>query len=413
MNDLGISVFTYRRPVHTKRVLEHLRANHPEKLYIFQDGLRDEKDRDDWQRVSDLIRGVDFAETEVFISEENKGLANSIIGGMDYVFSRHSKAIALEDDICVSSQYLSFMNACFERYENNPEVSCVAGGGWPLDIPPDYGFDAFFSYRMSSIAWGTWKDRWQQYSRDYTLLARILRDPEKRRIYDQCGSDIYNIMHTQVDGKCDSWALFWTLQQINHKQVCVLPVRPLAQDIGHDGDKGTNSVSYTTRFDTELWDGEKPGWNLPERVFVDGGIMEQIARVLNNPAQEYKLNSYYSITQTWIECLQKGASFASYFSRRDISSVYIYGASNIGRLLFEQIKDLVEVKGFLEYKKTAAEFCGRTVFDFTDDCALKNENILVTPVHDWDYIAYSVGKRFGKQNLIPLDKMIKEICENE
>lgn len=411
MNDLGIALFTYRRPEHTRKVLESLRANHPEKLYIFQDGLRDEKDREDWQQVSDLIRSVDFTETELFISDTNKGLANSIIEGVNYVFSKHNRVIALEDDIRVSNQYLDFMNTCFEKYENNPTVSCIAGGGWPLDIPPDYGFDVFFSYRSSSAAWGTWKDRWQQYSRDYTLLAQIIREPEKKHIYDQCGSDVYNIMHAQVDGKCDSWAIFWCLKQIYNKQVCVLPTRYLAQDIGHDGGKGTNSVTYTTRFDTDLWNGEKTSWNLPEQVSVDGGIMTQIARVLNHPAPEYRLHSYYSITQKWIECLQKGDSFADYFSQKGIHSVYIYGTSDLGRLLFEQVKDLVNVKGFLVYAKTDKVFCGQKVFDFGDDITLRGANILVTPVHDWDYIVYSLKKRFGRQNLIHLHKMLDEICE--
>lgn len=406
---LGIAVFTYRRPWHTQRVLESLKKNPVSKLYIFQDGLRDEKDREDWQKVSDLIRGVDFAETEVFISDANKGLANSIIEGVDYVFSKHDRVIALEDDIRLSSQYLDFMNACFDKYERNPLVSCIAGGGCPVELPPDYGFDAFCSYRMSSVAWGTWKDRWQQYSRDYTLLAKILRDSEKKAILDQCGSDICSIMQAQVMGKSDSWALFWTLMQLDNKQVCVLPSRYLAQDIGHDGEKGTNSVNFTTRFDTVLYDERCTDWNLPGQISVDGRIMTQIARVLNNPPRENVLSSHYSISRKWIECLQKDRSFAEYFAQKEIHTVYIYGASDMGQLLFKQIKDLVDVKGFLVHDKEKEEFCGCRIFDFCDEITLCNENILVTPVHDWDYIVYSVSKRFGKQNFIHLHKMLDEM----
>lgn len=405
---IGIALFTYRRPWHTQQVLESLKRNAIDKLYIFQDGLRDERDREDWQKVSDLIRGVDFVPTEIFISDINRGLANSIISGVDYVFSKHDMAIALEDDIRLSSQYISFMHECFCRYRDNPEVSCVAGGGWAIELP-NSSYDAFFSLRMSSIAWGTWKDRWQQYDRDYTLLARILHDPEKKKILNQCGTDIETIMRAQLLGECDSWALFWTLMQINNKQVCVLPTQYLAQDIGHDGVKGTNSVTATTRFDTVLHDGGKRGWNLPNQVTVDSKVMGQIGRVLNMPLPEKRLDSYYSITRQWIECLQKRFSFGDYFAQRGISSVYIYDAADMGRLMFEQIKDLVEVKGFLEYHKSRMEFCGCKVFDFSDDLVLGKAYVLVTPVHDWDYIVYSIEKRFGMQNFIHLKAMLDEI----
>lgn len=405
---IGMALFTYRRPWHTQQVLESLKKNAIDKLYIFQDGLRDEKDREDWQRVSDLICGVDFVPAEIFISDINRGLANSIISGVDYVFSKHDMAIALEDDIRLSSQYISFMRACFCRYRDNPEVSCIAGGGWTVELP-ESGYDAFFSSRMSSIAWGTWKDRWQQYARDYTLLARILKDPEKKKILNQCGADIEAIMWAQLLGECDSWALFWTLMQINNKQVCVLPTQYLAQDMGHDGVNGTNSVTATTRFDTVLYDGGERDWNLPDQVSVDRKVMEQIGRILNMPLPEKRLDSYYSITRQWIECLQKGRSFEDYFAQRGISSVYIYGAADMGRLMFEQIKDLVEVKGFLEYHKSRMEFCGCKVFDFSDDLVLAKAYILVTPVHDWDYIVYSIEKRFGMQNFIHLKTMLDEI----
>ena len=65
----GLALFVYKRPEHTRKVIESIRKNNFHKIYVFQDGLRDEKDRKKWEEVSKLIKSITFAETEIHISE--------------------------------------------------------------------------------------------------------------------------------------------------------------------------------------------------------------------------------------------------------------------------------------------------------------------------------------------------------
>ena len=81
----GLAFFVYKRPEYTQKVIEGINRNGFEKVYIFQDGLKNEEDRPLWEKVSELIRGIDFTETEIHISDFNRGLAESIIYGMNYV----------------------------------------------------------------------------------------------------------------------------------------------------------------------------------------------------------------------------------------------------------------------------------------------------------------------------------------
>ena len=148
-------------------------------------------------------------------------------------------------------------------------------------------------------------------------------------------------------------------------------------------------------------------------VVVNDSIMEQIKRVLNGPVRETRLETYYASTQKWIECLQKGRSFPQYFSEKGIYSVYIYGDSDLARLMIRQLEGSVKIQGILVHDKSQDTFCGYNVYDFSDNISLENADIIVTPIHDWDYIAYSVQKRFGKQNLIHLQAMLDELCERE
>ena len=60
-------LFVYKRSEHTARVLEALSRNTilPQKLIIFQDGLRDDKDICEWNKVNRLINSIDWCDHEV------------------------------------------------------------------------------------------------------------------------------------------------------------------------------------------------------------------------------------------------------------------------------------------------------------------------------------------------------------
>ena len=106
---IGLALFVYIRPEHTRKVMESIKRNGFDKIYIFQDGLRKEEDRENWEKVSALVKSMDLIEAEIHISKKNKGLANSIMEGMDYVFQRHEMAVALEDDVVLADGYKGLM----------------------------------------------------------------------------------------------------------------------------------------------------------------------------------------------------------------------------------------------------------------------------------------------------------------
>lgn len=113
-------------------------------MYIFSDGIKDEKDRDFIEKVRNIIDSIDWCETEIIKSKENKGLANSVIYGFNYVLERHKKIIVLEDDCIPSDDFISFMEKCFDKYENNKKVMNVTGYSLPINIPSNYLYDIYF-----------------------------------------------------------------------------------------------------------------------------------------------------------------------------------------------------------------------------------------------------------------------------
>lgn len=230
-------LFTYDRSWHTEQVLVALSKSYmlPEKLFIFQDGLRKDEDSDEWKKVNGLIKRVDWCDTEIIVSGYNKGLASSIVTGIAYAFEKYDAVIVLEDDCVPAVGFMSFMTQCFEKYESEKRIYSVSGYSYPIDIRDKNVSDIYFCGRISSWGWGTWKDRWEKYEQDYTMLQRMKHNREKSIDLALWGRDLEDMLVSRVRGDNDSWAVFWAMKVIEEKGLCINPYNSLIQNIGLDG----------------------------------------------------------------------------------------------------------------------------------------------------------------------------------
>lgn len=270
-------LFTYNRSVHTEKVLEALQHNTilPEKLYIFQDGLKSEAHRQEWGKVNTLIKGIDYCPVEIKVSNVNKGLAESIVSGINYVFAEYDAVIVLEDDCVPMPGFMQFMTQCFELYEKNENIYSVSGYAFPV-LLKSAAYDAYFCGRISSWGWGTWKNRWEKYEQNYEMIRRLKKSQEGSRQLALWGSDLEGQLVDRMTGGNDSWAVFWALKVIENQGLCVNPYVSLIDNIGHDGTGVHCGVSES--FEVTLDRSVKTEYNLPiahhdgsdvERAFAD------------------------------------------------------------------------------------------------------------------------------------------------
>ncbi len=408
MKMIGLAFFVYKRPECTAKVIESIKKNHFEKIYIFQDGLKDEKDRKDWDRVSELIKAINFTETEIHISEQNKGLANSIIAGMDYVFKKHNTAIALEDDALLGERYKDFMTACFEKYKDDMRVMSISGGNF-INVPKDYPYDICYLYRMCSLGFGTWRDRWAGFERDPRILTEILSDPEKSQMLNMAG-EFKHYVTLSILKKIDTWATYWALYQINSKAYHIAPKEIQAVDIGRTGN-GTNSKSATYRFNTVM--GRKEGeWKFPDKFFLDERITKSVKKMLSIASPEEKYKNYYDILNKWLSLSMTGISLSEYFADKGIDKIYIYGAADIAGHLYDDIYSNVRIESFIVETKTIGSFRGVHVSDMYDDEELiKSVPIVITPSHVVETIEYIFNKRGIKNSIILINEVVDYLYE--
>lgn len=406
----GLALFVYIRPEHTKKVIESIQRNHFEKIYIFQDGLRNEKDRADWEKVTELIKGINFTETEIHISEENKGLANSIIKGMNYVFERHETAIALEDDVVLADGFKRLAETLFDKYKDNKRIMSICGGGYGVVIPEEYEYDIYFSYRMSSVAFGTWKDRWARFERNPIMLKEIYADPCKKEMLEAAGGDIEKMMVASLKGSNDTWATYWAMYQINQLGFHIIPTKGYAVDIGREG-SGTNSKSKIVRYDIELDGKVKESYKLPDDIVINDAIVQDTKDLVS--VSDDKFFVYFDVLCTWMKLYQRGENVLAYFSDKNISEIYIYGMGKLAEFLCFDISEKVNVAGYIVENKQTDVYDGKTVYDMKDFDGMKDIPIVVTPSYDIAFIRHFFRKCNIKNKVIMINEVVRYSFDKE
>src|SRR5690554_2038285 len=167
MNSLApIVLFTYNRPDHTHKTVEALKMNKLAKeslLFIFSDGAKCEKDTEAVYNLREYLKGIDgFKSIEIIERKENYGLKRSIIDGVSTVVNEYGKVIVVEDDVVTSPTFLNYMNSALSYFENVKKVWHISG--WTPRIKTANLPDFFFWRIMNCYGWGTWADRWSNYS---------------------------------------------------------------------------------------------------------------------------------------------------------------------------------------------------------------------------------------------------------
>lgn len=259
-----IIIFNYNRPDHSLQTWDALSRNQyaaETELYLYCDGPKANASDEMRQRIFslheqakqyaiDAPKAGKFKAVHVACAESNKGLANSIIGGVSNVITKHGRVIVLEDDLLTSPYFLKYMNTALDKYESYPSVFTISANRPPVNkmaIPADYEYDVFVSLRPFSTGWATWKDKWEQIDWSLDYLEEFLRHPEQIKAFNRGGDDLTEMLCMQRDHKIDSWAIRYSFQLFYHHAIAILPCVPYVDNIGFDG-TGIHSDSNETDF---------------------------------------------------------------------------------------------------------------------------------------------------------------------
>ncbi|WP_018613828.1 glycosyltransferase [Segetibacter koreensis] len=248
-----ILLFAYKRLDTLTRTVAALQQNYLAKqseLFVFSDAAKTSSDVTEINEVRKFLKTITgFKNIEIYESDKNKGLSNSIISGVTQVINKYGKVIVLEDDLLTSTNFLSYMNEGLEHYKTNQQVFSISGYSYQLKV--DNKKDIYFTKRGSSWGWGTWKEKWEKVDWEVKDYDEFKKSSTLQKDFNKMGSDLSSMLKKQMDGKMDSWAIRWCYHQFKHNLYSVYPSVSKVKNIGF-GDGATHTFDYFNRYETSL-----------------------------------------------------------------------------------------------------------------------------------------------------------------
>lgn len=338
-----IVVFTYNRPMHTKKTIEALKNNigsQDSPLIIYADGSKNDVDRRAVDTVRKYLKEIDGFESITIVErEENWGLARNIIDGVTKVVNKYGKIIVLEDDVVTSKNFLKYMNDALNIYKDKKKVMQISGTIFEkinrIHLP-----ETFFSSLGESCGWGTWDDRWVYFKRN---PKELVKSYDLRTIQEFIKSGVPGIwdqVKKNADGSLCSWAVFFHNAIFQRNGLVLVPRNSLTTNIGFDG-TGVN-CGFEDKYITKLTEMEVSFF--PE----DFCIRNEVKEVFENFFQQSKNDLL---------------DFA-----RQYKTLICYGAGEYAKYVFGFLKkNDIRVSAFVisDDQQSAEELVGIPVYKFS------------------------------------------------
>lgn len=296
MSELApVCLFTFNRLDETRRTISALQANflsEATELYIFCDGA-DFTSRS-VQEVREYVRSIDgFRSVRIFESNKNKGLAQSIIDGVNRVMEDHEYVVVLEDDLLTAPNFLDFMNQALTLYRDNQKIFSVTGWSLPLPSLDSVDQDAYFHTRMSSWGWGIWRDRWMEIRWDRDLFKEFPHTLKEYFRLRRGGSDLPSMMKDYVTGKNNSWAIRACYHLAMNDLLVVSPTKSKVNNIGFGGT--ATHTKRSNRFDQPLDFSHQRAFQLPAQALLNRRLVNEFRSAYSFRSRIFaRINHYFS-----------------------------------------------------------------------------------------------------------------------
>ena len=251
-----LCLFVFKRYDTTKQMLEALTVC-PEcaesDIYVFMDAARNNDEIEEVKRVRALFDNIQgFRNVYTFPASTNKGLANSIIDGVTIVLEDNDDVIVLEDDLVVSSDFLSFMNNALNAYRTRPDIWSISGYTPQLKVlEGDDKNGVFLVPRAQCWGWATWRDRWQKVDWNISDFQELKRSKTAQKQFNQGGDDLFRTLEMERRKRIESWAVRWAYAASKNKTYTVNPMQSKVQNIGMSSSQ-SHVGWHDERHDVEL-----------------------------------------------------------------------------------------------------------------------------------------------------------------
>lgn len=291
-----VAVYTYTRHEHLVKTLEALRRNHlapSTVLYVVSDGAKELEHATAVRRIRDYVDDLTgFREVVRVYRDTNYGLRRSLPEAEEVILSDHGRIINMEDDNITSANYLDFINAGLQNFEDDDTVYSICGYCPPV-CPSQSSIDGDFWRYAWNMSWGygIWKakyDRFHPLKNQYHKMRKnglLAKQSLAGGLYvtDSLKRDYEGLKYFPDSVLCTD--MFAANMQ------AIIPTVSKVHNTGQDG-SGQSTPTTTNKYDVVLDSGEQRVFDFTKespqsdvyragaRNFYNGSLITRFARSL-------------------------------------------------------------------------------------------------------------------------------------
>lgn len=235
-----VALIFFTRPDTFEKVFEKVREVKPKKLFLIQDGARNENDIPKILECRKIAENIDW-ECEVVkdYSEDNLGCGVRPQSGITNALKQVDRLIILEDDCVPNISFFKYCEENLERYKDDDRICYISGlnhfESW------DCGESDYFFTKTGAIwGWATWARVWNKYY-DYNLKNTgdeyVFKTVEKQitnqNIAEARTKTLLKAQKACVKGeKLSYWDAQWGFVKYSQNMLVIVPKYNLIHNIG-------------------------------------------------------------------------------------------------------------------------------------------------------------------------------------
>lgn len=228
--NVPVALFAYRRADLLELTLASLQANGVPKIYAFSDGPREASVAPQVEEVRAVLRRVDWCDIEIAESPVNRGIGVAMLTEISALFERYESLVIIEEDLEFVEGTYAFLCAALQQYRD--EWRAMGVTAWThARVTPVGLADPFFTGRMATFVWATWRRAWSGMldatalqCRDECLAAGI--DPAR------FGNDLVESPAYEVEKAM--WDIRFNLHMLARRGLFLYPATSMVRHTGYD-----------------------------------------------------------------------------------------------------------------------------------------------------------------------------------
>ena len=323
--DVAVLLLFFTRSDTFRQVFAEVKRARPSRLFLFQDGPRDERDMAGIEACRQIVGDdrIDWqCEVHRNYQEHNLGCMVAGYTSHRWAFSMADKCIVLEDDVVPAQTFFPFCKEMLDRYEHDERIVMISGFNVD-EVTPDVPCDYFFTSAFSIWGWASWRRVVSQWDEHYSFLDDEYATRQLNALIRQRGyrkSFLRMCRDHRASGQPQFESIFWAAMLLN-SGMAVMPSRNMISNIGATADSAHYSELKTMpRRLRQLFTMERHELHFPLRhpryVIEEAGYWKRM----------YKANGWgYPLTKTarsleelWLNLRQGNLAFIAKSAKRRI-----------------------------------------------------------------------------------------------